>query len=147
MDIKSLTAELSVSKQILPEDMQAIKNAGFRAIICNRPDGEGADQPTFEEISKAAQTAGLEAAYLPIVSGKVTDEDAVAFDKMLAQLPGPVLAYCRTGTRSATLWSLGQANQRSLADILAATKAAGYDMGGVVRRIVNGGKTPTDTEL
>tara|TARA_R110002126_G_scaffold70082_3_gene176652 strand:+ start:1881 stop:3554 length:1674 start_codon:yes stop_codon:yes gene_type:complete len=145
MDIKSLTAELSVSKQILPEDMQAIKNAGFRAIICNRPDGEGADQPTFEEISKAAQTAGLEAAYLPIVSGKVTDEDAVAFDKTLAQLPGPVLAYCRTGTRSATLWSLGQANQRSLADILAATKAAGYDMGGVVRRIVNGGKTPTDT--
>jgi sulfide:quinone oxidoreductase len=101
MDIKSLTAELSVSKQILPEDMQAIKNAGFRAIICNRPDGEGADQPTFEEISKAAQTAGLEAAYLPIVSGKVTDEDAVAFDKALAQLPGPVLAYCRTGSRPA----------------------------------------------
>ena len=59
MDIKSLTAELSASKQILPEDMQAIKNAGFRAIICNRPDGEGADQPTFEEISKAAQAAGL----------------------------------------------------------------------------------------
>ncbi|MDG1119031.1 MAG: TIGR01244 family sulfur transferase [Flavimaricola sp.] len=145
MDIKTLTASLSVSEQIVAADVQAIKDAGFRAIICNRPDGEGADQPTFEEIATAAKAAGLEAAYLPIVSGKVTDEDAAAFAKTLTELPGPVLAYCRTGTRSATLWSLAQADQRSVADILAATKAAGYDMGGVVRRIVNGGKTPTDT--
>jgi len=145
MDLKPLTARLSVSAQILPTDIKAIKDAGFRAIVCNRPDGEGADQPTFEEIAKAAKKHGLEAAYLPIVSGKVMDEDAAAFDATLAELPGPVLAYCRTGTRSATLWSLSQSEQRSLADILAATKAAGYDMGGVVRRIVNGGKTPTDT--
>jgi len=145
MEIKTLTAGLSVSAQILPTDIQAIKDAGFRAIICNRPDGEGADQPTFEEIAKAARKAGIDTANLPVVSGKVTDEDAKAFDKTLSALPGPVLAYCRTGTRSATLWSLAQAGQRSLADILAATKAAGYDMGGVVRRIVNGGKTPTDT--
>jgi sulfide:quinone oxidoreductase len=145
MEIRTLTAGLSVSEQIMPADMQAIKDAGFRAIICNRPDGEGADQPTYEEIAKAAENAGLDAAYLPIVSGKVTDGDAAAFAKTLTELPGPVLAYCRTGTRSATLWSLAQAGQRSLADILAATKAAGYDMGGVVRRIVNGGKTPTDT--
>ncbi|WP_223423794.1 bifunctional protein tyrosine phosphatase family protein/NAD(P)/FAD-dependent oxidoreductase [Tateyamaria pelophila] len=144
MDIKTLTAGLSVSEQITPADMQAIKDAGFRAVICNRPDGEGPDQPTFEEIANAAQNAGLTALYLPIVSGKVTDEDAAAFDKALTELPGPVLAFCRSGTRSATLWSLGQAGQRSVADILAATKAAGYDMGGVVRRIVNGGKTPTD---
>ena len=145
MDLKPLTARLSVSAQILPKDIKAIKDAGFRAIVCNRPDGEGADQPTFEEIAKAAKKHGLESSYLPIVSGKVMDEDAAAFDAALAELPGPVLAYCRTGTRSATLWSLAQSEQRSLADILAATKAAGYDMGGVVRRIVNGGKTPTDT--
>jgi sulfide:quinone oxidoreductase len=56
-----------------------------------------------------------------------------------------VLAYCRTGTRSATLWSLSQARPHAVADILAATKAAGYDMNGVARRIANGGKTPTDT--
>ncbi|SIS73056.1 bifunctional protein tyrosine phosphatase family protein/NAD(P)/FAD-dependent oxidoreductase [Neptunomonas antarctica] len=145
MDIKTLTAGLSVSAQIVPADILAIKAAGFRAIICNRPDGEGADQATFEEIATEAKKAGLEVAYLPIVSGKVTDNDAADFDKMLNELPGPALAYCRTGTRSTTLWCLAQAGQRSLADILAATKAAGYDMGGVVRRIVNGGKTPTDT--
>jgi sulfide:quinone oxidoreductase len=145
MEIKALTAGLSVSEQIMPTDMKAIKDAGYRAIICNRPDGEGADQPTFEEITKAAKKAGLETSYIPIVAGKVSDEDAAAFDTALTELPGPVLAYCRTGTRSTTLWSLGQAEKRSVADILAATKAAGYDMGGVVRRIVNGGKTLTDT--
>ncbi len=144
MEIKPLTTGLSVSAQIISADMQAIKDAGFRAIICNRPDGEGADQPTFKEIAKTAKTHGIEASYIPIVAGKVSDEDAAAFDTALTELPGPVLAYCRTGTRSATLWSLSQAEHRSLADILAATKAAGYDMGGVARRIVNGGKTPTD---
>ena len=145
MDIKKLTTGLSVSPQIVASDLQSLKDAGFRAIICNRPDGEGADQPTFDEIAAAAKKVGLETTYIPIVAGKVTDEDADAFNTALTELPGPVLAYCRTGTRSATLWSLGQAGNRSLADILAVTKAAGYDMAGVVRRIVNGGKTPTDT--
>jgi len=145
MDIKSLTSTLSLSPQIAASDLAAIKDAGFRAIICNRPDGEGADQPTFAEIEKAAKAVGIEAVYQPIVAGKITDEDATTFDEVTASLPGPMLAYCRTGTRSATLWSLSQAKTRTVADILALTKAAGYDMGGVVRRIVNGGKTPTDT--
>lgn len=145
METKKLTTGLSVIGQVMPTDMQTIKDAGFRAIICNRPDGEAADQPTFEEISKAAEKAGIEARYLPIVAGKVSDDDANAFDAALSEMPGPLLAFCRTGTRSATLWSLAQANSRSLPDILATTKSAGYDMAGVVRRIANGGKTPTDT--
>jgi sulfide:quinone oxidoreductase len=144
MDIKDINKRISVSEQITAADVQAIADAGFRAIICNRPDGEGADQPTFEEIDTAAKAAGLQALYLPIVSGKVEDADAAKFGDALDALPGPVLAYCRTGTRSATLWSLSQAKSMPVSDILAATKAAGYDMGGVVRRIANGGKTPTD---
>ncbi len=145
MDIKKITPKLSVAPQIAAADMKALADAGFRSIICNRPDGEGADQPTFEEMEKAAKAAGLEAVYLPVISGKVLDEDAVAFGAALDSLPGPVLAYCRTGTRSTTLWALAQAGKMSTSDILAAAKAAGYDMGGVVRRIVNGGKTPTTT--
>lgn len=144
MDIKTLMTGLSVSPQIAMAEMQVIKDQGFRSIICNRPDGEGADQPTFDEIAAAAKAHGLAASYLPIIAGKVSDDDATAFGKALTELPGPVLAYCRTGTRSATLWSLVQAETLSVADILATTKAAGYDMGGVVRRIANGGKTPTD---
>ncbi len=145
METKALTSGFSVSEQICPADLQAVKDAGFRAILCNRPDGEGSDQPTFSEIAAAAKKLGLEAVYIPIVSGKVTDADTAAFGQALSDLPGPVLAYCRTGTRSATLWSLSQSKQRSLAEILQTTKAAGYDMAGVARRIINGGKTPTDT--
>ena len=144
MDARTINAGLSVSPQITADDVQTAKDHGFRAIICNRPDGEGMDQPNFEEIETAAKALGLETRYLPITAGKVQDTDATAFGKLLTELPGPVLAYCRTGTRSATLWSLAVAKDKPVSDILAATKAAGYDMAGVVRRIVNGGKTPTD---
>ncbi len=145
MKPKTINAEISVSEQIQPTELSAIAAAGFRSIICNRPDGEGADQPLFAEIEAAATAAGLQAAYLPIVSGKVSDDDATKFGSLLDTLPKPVFAYCRTGTRSATLWSLSEgAHGRPVPDILAATKAAGYDMSGVARRIANGGRTPAD---
>ncbi|MCI5111186.1 MAG: bifunctional protein tyrosine phosphatase family protein/NAD(P)/FAD-dependent oxidoreductase [Marivita sp.] len=145
MQLNKITDALTVSSQISAGDIPALKEAGFRSIICNRPDGEAADQPTHEEIEAAAKAAGLETRYLPIRAGLVQDEDAVAFGAALRDLPGPVLAYCRTGTRSATLWSLSQAKALPMVEILGATKAAGYDMNGVARRIANGGKTPTDT--
>jgi sulfide:quinone oxidoreductase len=134
METREISKALSVSAQITAQDIPALKDRGFRSIICNRPDGEGADQPAFEEIRAAAEAAGIEARYIPIKSGVVGDDDAAAFGAALRELPNPVLAYCRTGTRSATLWSLSQANTLSVADILASTKAAGYDMAGVVRR-------------
>jgi sulfide:quinone oxidoreductase len=145
MDARRITEQLSVGPQIGPADLAEAAAAGFRAVICNRPDGEGPDQPTFEEIELAARQAGLEARYIPVAQGLVRDEDAEAFARAMAELPKPVLAYCRTGTRSATLWSLAEARTRPLAGILSATKAAGYDMTGVARRIANGGRTPTDT--
>lgn len=143
MDYKTVTESLSVSPQIAVDDIQAIAKAGFRSIICNRPDGEGADQPTFEEIETAAETLGLAALYLPVASGKVRDEDARSFGEQTAALPKPILAYCRTGTRSVTLWALSQGADRPLPEIMEKAKSAGYDMGGVVRRIAAGGKTPT----
>lgn len=145
MELKKITEKVTVSPQIRPEDIPEIAAAGFRAIICNRPDGEGADQPSFEEVEAAAKAAGIEARYVPIQSGMVKDEDVAAFSAALNDLHRPVLAYCRTGTRSATLWSFHEAKKRPMAEILAATKAAGYDMNGVARRIANGGRTPTDT--
>ncbi|MEQ8392798.1 MAG: TIGR01244 family sulfur transferase [Thalassospira sp.] len=144
METKKISSGFSVSPQINPADVKEIAKLGFRAIVCNRPDGEGVDQPTFEEISSAAKEAGLEVRYQPIVSGKVSDDDAKDFGCLFDELPKPVFAYCRTGTRSTTLWSLSQAGLLGTSEILRATKAAGYDMGGVIRRIVNGGRTPTD---
>ncbi|PTX53838.1 sulfide:quinone oxidoreductase [Litoreibacter ponti] len=146
MDINKLSDQVYVSPQISADDLADLKARGIRSVICNRPDGEGADQPTFEELAQAAGEVGLEMRYIPISGGLVQDMDAEAFGDALQSLPKPILAYCRTGTRSTTLWSLAQANTMELPDILSATKAAGYDMKGVVRRIANGGKTPVDQE-
>ncbi|WP_339818326.1 TIGR01244 family sulfur transferase [uncultured Paracoccus sp.] len=142
MDPRTLSPQFAVSPQITPQDIPALKAQGYRAIIANRPDGEGADQPTFAEIETAAHAAGMQARYIPISGGMVGDDDVEAFRSALRGMPGPVLAYCRSGTRSATLWSLAQADDMPLPQILAATSTAGYDLSGVVRRIANGGRTP-----
>lgn len=144
MDIRKISAELSVSPQIAPTDLRALAEAGFRAVICNRPDGEGPDQPGFSEIERAAADRGLQVRYLPAEPGKVSDEQGAEFGELMAELPKPVLAFCRTGMRSTTMWALSQAGQQPLPQIIERAKAAGYDLKGVVRRIVNGGRTPVD---
>ncbi|WP_424929742.1 TIGR01244 family sulfur transferase [Amaricoccus tamworthensis] len=144
MDLRKISEKFTVSPQIAVSDMAEIREAGFRAIICNRPDGEGADQPGFQEIETAAKAEGIETRYIPVVSGMVRDEDVTVFGEALSEVKRPALAYCRTGTRSATLWSLHEAKKRPISEILSRTKGAGYDMNGVARRIVNGGRTPTD---
>ncbi|XRV92461.1 TIGR01244 family sulfur transferase [Methylobacterium fujisawaense] len=136
MESNRLTPDLSVAGQIFRGDLVRIAQAGFRAVICNRPDGEGVDQSNFAEIEAAAHAAGLEAHDLPVVSGKVSDENAAAFGVARAALPKPLLASCRTGMRSATLWSFDEgARGRPLPEILSTAKAAGYDLSGVVGRI------------
>ena len=142
MDTRTLDKSFAVSAQIAAADLAEIAKAGYKTVICNRPDGEGNDQPLFHEIEEAARAAGIEAHYLPVESGKVSDADAEAFGEKLEAAPKPVFAYCRSGTRSVTLWSLSRAGRMPLADILAAAKTAGYDMSGVVRRIANQGRTP-----
>lgn len=145
MQAKSISPELSLSEQISVSDVKTIAELGFKSIICNRPDSEGSDQPTFEEIRSAADILGLQVRYQPVTPGMVTDENVADFQSAMSELPKPVLAYCRTGTRSATLWSLSQASKKTLPEIVTAARNVGYDMSGVVRRLANGGKTPTDT--
>ncbi|HOX68202.1 MAG: TIGR01244 family sulfur transferase [Burkholderiaceae bacterium] len=144
MDIRPLTGELSVAPQIAAADMQAVADAGFRSVICNRPDGEGADQPTCDELERAAVERGLQLRYLPAESGKVTDEQGAEFGALMAELPKPVLAFCRTGMRSTTMWALSQAGKMPLPQIIELSSKAGFDLKGVVRRIVNGGRTPVE---
>ena len=106
MELKKITEKVIVSPQITAADMDDIKAAGIRAIICNRPDGEGADQPTFEELTQTAAKLGLDMRHIPVSGGMVHDADVGKFSAQFAALPKPMLAFCRTGTRSATLWSL-----------------------------------------
>ncbi|WP_010103344.1 TIGR01244 family sulfur transferase, partial [Burkholderia oklahomensis] len=143
MDIRTLTDTLSVSPQIVAADLPALAQAGFRSIVCNRPDGEGPDQPTVAEIEAAAEPFGIAVRYLPVDSGKVTDTQGEQFGALLGTLPAPVLAYCRTGMRSATLWGLSQASLRPLDDIVAAGRAAGYDLAALGRRIMQRSRSAT----
>ena len=144
MTIKTVTQQLSVAPQLLPADIEAIKDMGFKSIVCNRPDGEGSDQPTFAEIQQEAEKYGIICQYQPVVSGKVTRQDADFFGDSIQTMPGPTLAYCRTGTRSITLWAMSAARSLGYEEILRLSQRAGYDLGGVVRRLKNGDATPTD---
>ncbi len=105
MDIKHIDADFSVSPQIAVTDMNAIKAAGFRAIICNRPDKEDEDQPSISQIEVAAKEAGLSVAYLPVRGGEITEQDVAQFGQLLNDLPQPILGYCRSGARSQMLWA------------------------------------------
>ena len=103
MDIKYLRPGLSVAPQLHPEDMAAVVAAGFRAVICNRPDGEADDQPTAAAVRTAAERVGLAFAHVPAIPGAMTDADAAAMRAALDSLPAPVLAYCRSGARAEAL--------------------------------------------
>jgi sulfide:quinone oxidoreductase len=133
MDIRKITDELSVAPQIRADEVSAIAAAGFRAVICNRPDGESSDQPCCEDIEAAVKASGMAWRMQPVRSGGVTQADADAFGALMAELPKPVLAYCRSGTRCATLWCLSEAGKRPLPDILGRARSAGYDLAAVMQ--------------
>jgi len=110
MTIKNISQTLSVSPQILPHQVASLVRSGFKSIICNLPDGEcGPGQPGFDQVSAAASAAGMQAAYLPVVPGQAGPAEAAAFRDLLNRLPTPIIAFCRSGNRSASLWSMSQA--------------------------------------
>jgi len=108
MDIRQIDEGYAVSGQISPDDVRDIAAAGFHTIICNRPDGEAADQPDFAEIERVAEKAGISVHYVPVVSGQLTQDDVDAMAKALDESEGPVLAYCRSGARSTNIYGIVQ---------------------------------------
>lgn len=97
--------DVCVAPQLDPAAMQAIADAGFRSVINNRPDYEGGpSQPTSAALEAAAHAAGLEYAHLPVASGHQTPEEIARFGALLRQMPRPLLAFCRSGTRSGKLY-------------------------------------------
>jgi sulfide:quinone oxidoreductase len=126
VQIHQLTEQLSVAAQIDVADIAALAAQGFRSVINNRPDGEVDGQPTGAVLEVAARQAGLDYRHIPVVSGQLQDVQVQAFAAALEELPGPMLAFCRTGTRSTTLWAL-QADGPADA-VLETARAAGYDL-------------------
>jgi len=128
LELKRINEHVSVSPQISPDDVAAIKAAGFVAIVNNRPDGESPDQPPSAVIGKAAHDAGLAYHYIPLGREGVTPEMVEETKSVLEGSAGPVFCYCRSGTRSTTLWALSQAGKQPATEIISAAANAGYDM-------------------
>ncbi len=126
--VKSLTPFLSVCPQISEADVGVLAGHGFKAIINNRPEGESEDQTPGEVIARAAERCGVAYRFIPVISGQVTDDNVAAFRDALNELKGPVLAYCRTGTRCTTLWALSEAHHLDPDAIVRTAGAAGYDL-------------------
>lgn len=128
MDYKPVTEQFAVAPQISPDDIAEIKALGYVAVINNRPDGEVPSQPTNQEIKDAAQSAGLAYYHLPIVSGTLPPDAIAATHDLIASIDGPTFAFCRSGTRSITLWALSQSGLQPAQDIISAVADAGYDL-------------------
>lgn len=111
MDIRFVTPDFAVGPQVGLDDIAGLKAAGIAAVICNRPDGEGADQPAFAQIAEEAARHGIAARYLPVVPGQVSAGHGETFGRLLDELPKPVLAFCRTGKRAESLWLLAGGKQ------------------------------------
>jgi len=109
--------------------MQILVDSGYKVVINNRPDGESADQPLSSDLEDAAKAVGLVYHHIPMSPGRLDDETIAAFKHATESLTGPVHAFCRSGTRSATLWAHAQAHQRNIDTILEACAAVGYDLG------------------
>lgn len=131
MDIRPITPDYAVSPQISPEDCAAIAAAGFKMIICNRPDAEIPPQVQADAVASEAAAYGLAFVVIP-VTHQGLNMDIVAEQRgAMDTADGPVLAYCASGTRCSIVWSLTQATQMAPEDIIAATAAAGYDLQGM----------------
>jgi uncharacterized protein (TIGR01244 family) len=109
LPLQPLTPDVCVAPQLTPEAMAEAAAMGFKSVINNRPDFEhGPDQPTSAEVEAAAKAAGLEYRHLPVAGGYQSPEEIAAFAELLATLPRPLLAFCRSGARSTRLFMQAQ---------------------------------------
>lgn len=128
--MRQITPTYFVSPQISVQDAQAIKDAGFTRVICNRPDAEVPPSHQANTVGEAMRAVGLDFAVLPLTHQTMTP-DNVARQAELATADGPVLAYCASGTRSTVIWALSQAGSMTSDEILGVAAQAGYDLGGL----------------
>ncbi|HVZ98808.1 MAG TPA: TIGR01244 family sulfur transferase [Caulobacterales bacterium] len=130
-DFHRVTAVFSVAPHLGADDIARAAKEGFRVLINNRPDSEAAGLMLSAEAEQAAKAAGLAYYSLPF-AGPPPPAIVARTETLLEQAPGPVLAYCRTGTRSITAWAMAQAlaGEMTPDEIIARAAAAGYDLSG-----------------
>ncbi|EOG1897855.1 TIGR01244 family sulfur transferase, partial [Acinetobacter baumannii] len=136
MELKRVNQDFYVAGQITADDIAKIADQGIKTLICNRPDGEGADQPNVIEIEEAAQRHGLNVIYQPVISGKITDQQVTEFKQLYQNAEKPVLAYCRSGMRAISLWALAEVAPQDAALLVESGNKLGFNLKGLVPRIL-----------
>lgn len=127
--IIQLEPGIAVAPQLVEADFVEIAARGFRAVVNNRPDDEVAGQLPNAQAEAAARRHGLEFRYQPVCNVNATDDDVVDdFGRLMDELPGPILFYCRSGTRCTTLWTQAAAPRLGVDEALATAREAGYDL-------------------
>jgi sulfide:quinone oxidoreductase len=139
-DIKKVSPHLSVTGQPSVDDVRHIAAQGFRSIINNRPNGESHDQPDNADIAAEAKARGLVYREVPIVAGQLKDSDVQSFMHVQQTLEGPVLAFCRTGTRSITLWALSEVGRLDIDAIVRTAAELGYNLDDLRPRLPDAAK-------
>lgn len=125
---RRVAANFFVAPQLTEADFPAVRAAGIKTVINNRPDGEAADQLTDAQARALAQANGLAYVFVPVVSSGIGPATIASFAEAIADHPGPHLAYCRSGTRSCHMWAFATAGERSVEATLEAAAEAGYDL-------------------
>lgn len=103
MQYTKVDADFTMSPQIQPEDVAQVQAAGFKSIICTRPEQEEPGQPAFSEIALEAERLGMPIVQIP-VSGAPTQEQMAHFNETMDDFPSPVFGYCRSGNRARNLY-------------------------------------------
>lgn len=135
MAFKALAPGISVTTQLSPDAIDTAAAAGFRTIINNRPDGEEAGQLSSAALETRVRSKGLSYAHIPVAPGQYDEASIEAFRTALDTLPGPVLAFCKSGTRATSLWGLCIAGDLSCDAIQRQAAAAGYDLTALAPRL------------
>ena len=135
MIIRQLTPGLSVADQLTMDDLKAVKEAGFKAVICNRPDEEGEPHAEADSMAQKADALGLEFRYLPVNGANITDTDVAQHGALLSEVRGPVLTYCRSGARCAKLWALSEAGKQNVNTLIETVDKAGLSLVDIAHRL------------
>lgn len=128
MDIRALTPSYAVSPQINPEDLPAIKAAGYVTVIDNRPDAEIPGHLHTETMRAAAEALGLTFVANPVIGGAITEGNVTLQREAIDQSAGPVFAYCASGNRSSVVWALAHAGQHSADELIGTAARFGYSL-------------------
>lgn len=136
MTFTKITSDFFVADQINGADVVAADVAGFKSIICTRPDGEESAQPPASEIEKLANTFNMAFAHIPVSPGAFGESEIFRMRAALDKMPGPVLAYCRSGTRAVNLWALAEGGRRAPNEIVSLASKAGFDISAQKARLM-----------